>query len=125
MSNKNLMKEFIIWMEKAEQELSTAKYNFKGNQFSASLFFSQQAAEKALKAVYIKLNKELLKTHDLALLARKVNAPKDIETLCKSLSPAYQSTRYPDLVQKKDSDEEAGELLKFAEEIVEWAKKRL
>ena len=80
------MKEFEIWMQKAEEELETAKYNFKGNQFSASLFFSQQAAEKALKALYIKINKELLKTHDLALLARKVDAPKDIGALCKSLS---------------------------------------
>ena len=39
--------------------------------------------------------------------------------------PAYQSTRYPDLVQKKDSDKEARELLKSAEEIVAWVKKRL
>ena len=125
MSNKILMKEFEIWMQKAEQELDTAKYNLDGSQFSASLFFSQQAAEKALKALYIKINKELLKTHDLALLAKKLRAPKDIEQLCKSLSPAYQSTRYPDIVQKEDRGEEAKELIKSAEEIVVWVKKKL
>jgi len=119
------MDEFQIWIQKAEQELDTAKYNFKGNQFSASLFFSQQAAEKALKALYIKINKELLKTHDLSTLAKKLDAPKDIIQLCNSLSPAYQSTRYPDIVQKEDKGEEAKELLKSAEEIVQWVKKKL
>ncbi|MDP4039911.1 MAG: HEPN domain-containing protein [Candidatus Pacearchaeota archaeon] len=118
-------KEYKLWMKKAEEDLDTAKYNFEGKKFSASLFFSQQAAEKALKAFNIKINKELIKTHDLSLLARKVNAPVEIENLCKSLSPAYQSTRYPDIIQKNDMKDEAKELLKSAEEIVEWAKKKL
>lgn len=93
------------WIEQAEKDLDTAKYNLKGEKIEAGFFFLQQAAEKALKAVYIKKFKELLKTHDLFLIAKKLESPKQILEYCKKLTPAYQYTRYPDVPQVENLEE--------------------
>ena len=69
--------EIDAWIKKAREDLSTAKYNFDGEKYEAAAFFAQQSAEKSLKSVYLKLFKELIKTHDLVLLARKIDAPKE------------------------------------------------
>lgn len=67
------MKEEIKkWFEQAEKDFNTAKYNISGGNLEAGAFFLQQSAEKALKVLYIKKFRKLLKTHDLILLARKL-----------------------------------------------------
>jgi HEPN domain-containing protein len=48
-----------------------AALNFKWKKFYVAAFFAQQAAEKALKAVYIKNFGKLIKTHDLFLIGKK------------------------------------------------------
>ena len=119
------MEEYKIWFEKAEQDFDTAKYNLEGGKIEAGLFFLQQSAEKALKAFNIKLNKELIKTHDLVLLARKVKAPQDIENFCKELTAIYQYTRYPDVSNEELNPEEVEKFQKYSEEIIKWVKKNL
>src|SRR3989344_9350293 len=98
--------ETTKWLKQAEKDLDTAKYNIDGERTDAGLFFLQQSAEKALKAVYIKKFKDLLKTHDLVLLSKKVNAPKNISDKCKKLTLVYQYTRYPDVIEENISEEE-------------------
>ena len=39
------------WIEKANRDIDSAKYNLKGNRFEEACFFAQQATEKALKAL--------------------------------------------------------------------------
>jgi len=95
-------------MEKAEQDLDTAKYNIKGKKLAGGLFFLQQSAEKALKVLYIKKFKKLFKTHN-----------------CELLSPAYQYTRYPDVAKVTALEQRADEFLEYAEEVLRWAKKNL
>lgn len=46
--------EHNVWLRQAERDLNTAKVNLRERIYDASAFFSQQAAEKALKAFYIK-----------------------------------------------------------------------
>jgi HEPN domain-containing protein len=70
-------------MEKAERDLFAAKINFKEGLFEYSSFLSHQAAEKALKALYILKHKRLWKVHDLKVLAMEVDAPKEIIRLGK------------------------------------------
>ena len=50
------------WIDKAKRDLEVARYNFKGNLLEVAAFYSQQAAEKALKAVpgFISVAKEVL-----------------------------------------------------------------
>lgn len=119
------MNEFDIWFKKAEQELDTAKYNIKGDKLPAGFFFLQQSAEKALKALYIKKFGKLVKTHDLVLLAKDLKAPKNIEEFCMLLTPAYNYTRYPDIIVAVNLKSKAETFIKSTEEILEWIKKNI
>jgi len=113
------------WFKQAEKDFDTAKFNLDGEKIEAGVFFLQQSAEKALKAVYIKKFNNLLKVHDLVLLARKVNAPKNILEFCKELGPAYQYTRYPDIPQIKDLYKITDKFIEYARDILKWAKKNI
>jgi len=58
------------WLEQAEHDIEVAEYNLKGNMLDAAAFYSQQAAEKALKSLYILKLNELWKVHDLVRIER-------------------------------------------------------
>ena len=117
--------EYEIWMKKAEEDFDTALYNLKGDKIEAGAFFLQQAAEKSLKSLLIKKTKKLIKTHDLVVLARKVNAPEEIINHCQKLTIVYRETRYPDTNIKEDLKEEINNLTNSAKEIIKWTKKNL
>ena len=92
--------EIKNWQDSSKKDFDTAKYLFDGRKYEESAFFCQQAVEKVLKALLLKKTKELLKIHDLVLLAKKVNAPKEIIISCSKITPAYIDSRYPDLFRK-------------------------
>lgn len=87
-------------------------------------FHSQQAAEKALKAVLIKKTGELIKTHELVFLARKVGAPAHLVDDCKDLNELFASTRYPGMedVTTAYTPQQA---LDAARRVVFWSKKQI
>ena len=88
------MKEEIKkWIEKAKKDLDTAKYNFDGRKIDASMFYSQQTAEKSLKALHIKKYGEFPKIHDLFLLGKEVNLPEKLIEEVKELTLAYVYSR--------------------------------
>ena len=118
------MDEYKKWIEQSEKDLDTAKYNLEGKKIEAGIFFLQQSAEKALKALHIKKYKELLKVHDLVLLAKKLSAPEDIRIKCSKINPSYIDTRYPD-VPKAYSEVDTIEIVKLAEEVISWIEKNL
>ncbi len=115
--------DVIEWLKKAEEELETALVNYKNERFEAAAFFAHQAAEKALKALYIFNYRRLWKIHDLQLLAEKVKAPKTVITKCAKLNPHYIATRYPSGISY--SDKIALRAIEDAEKVVEWVKKKL
>ena len=117
--------ESEIWFKKAEQDFDTAKYNLDGDRIEAAVFYLHQSAEKALKSVYIKKLKSLIKVHDLVLLAKKVEAPSKIIELCKELTPAYQYTRYPDVIPVNNLKEKSMKFVKSVEEILKWTKENI
>lgn len=119
------MEDSEKWLEQAIKDLDTAKYNLKGGKKEAGVFFLQQSAEKALKAVYIKKFKKLYKIHDLVLLSKRINAPKEILEYCKYLNPAYQYTRYPDVSPVDNLEELSNKFVNYAEEILKWARKNI
>ena len=117
--------EYIVWIKKAEQDLDASNYLIKGKKYEESLFFLQQSVEKALKYVYIKKFKRLIKTHDLVLLAREIKAPENILEKCKRLTLAYQYTRYPDIPIVEDIKKETLNFLNFAKEVLKWVKENI
>lgn len=56
----------------------------------AAAFYSQQATE-------ISKFDELWKVHDLVRIAKRIQAPTKIVELCAKITPAYSTTRYPDV----------------------------
>lgn len=118
------MEEEKIWLTKAKKDFKAAKNSFESEDYEWACFQAQQAVEKALKAIYIKKYKRLLKIHDLVLLARKINAPKEIIVLCSKINPSYIDTRYPDL-SKIYTEEDAKEILNLTEKVLEWIEKNL
>ncbi len=113
------------WMEQAQYDLDTAKANYQIKKYYASAFFSQQAAEKALKAFAIEKTGELPKTHSLFELG-KILKIKDDDFI--ELTPDYTMTRYPDAANEvpanlynasntEDKLQAAGRIL---EKVTKW-----
>ncbi|MEM2865870.1 MAG: HEPN domain-containing protein [Candidatus Hadarchaeales archaeon] len=91
-----MRKEVYYWMEQAKADFKSAVDLLKSKNFYASVFFSNQSAEKSLKALYLKEKKKSVRTHNLVFLARELKAPEDIVNHCAELTPDYLTTRYPD-----------------------------
>ncbi|MFA4700349.1 HEPN domain-containing protein [Pyrococcus kukulkanii] len=120
----------LLW-EQALEDLKTAEVLIEAGRYYASVFFSQQAAEKALKALYIEVKKELPpKTHSLIRLSEELNI-KDEEILdaVLDLNPEYTVTRYPDAANEVPARiynrRSAVEHFEKAKKVVEFCRKRL
>lgn len=121
---KNMQQEAKQWFEKAKKDIIAAEHSINSRDYEWSAFQSHQGTEKAPKALYIKKNSELIKTHDLILLAKKVMAPKNILSICSKINPAYLDTRYPDIPEKYN-EVDAQEILDLAKEVIKWIEKNL
>jgi len=62
---------------------------------------------------------------DLVLIARKIEAPKEIKNKCKELTPAYLYIRYPDVVTITNIREVAERLVEHAQGIVLWVEENI
>ena len=86
------------WMNQAKRDLRSAKSQLQSEFFEWSCFISQQAAEKAVKAVLQKLGAEAW-GHSVNGLFRglqeKCQVPKDLVEGAKQLDKYYIIGRYP------------------------------
>jgi len=117
-------KETKNWWKQANRDMESAKKIMELGEYHVSAFLSQQAVEKALKALLIETNSSFPRIHDVAELSRRVKAPSKIIESCAMINPAYTSTRYPDVASDFNKNE-VEEILKCAKEILEWTKKEL
>lgn len=115
------MEETELWLRKSERDMLAAEVNFKERLFEESAFFSHQAAEKALKALYIKKFKRLWKVHDLRALAQRLRADNTILKACEELNPCYIETRYP--VEVEYTEDIAASAISNAKKVIAWVKK--
>ena len=125
MKDKNLY--IIEWLVFADEDYATAKDLLKNdNVYARSIcFHCQQAAEKYLKALIIKNDLPIIKTHNLAVLVGQIKevdkSVVEIETLAVALSEYAVTVRYPDDFEKISDDEaisafeKATEIKKFIE----------
>ncbi len=125
------MKEEVKkWMEQANADLNAAKKNLKIKIYYLSVQCSHQAAEKALKALFIDINNEMPeKTHDLIKLGKNVEIPQNHYEALYELNPEWIPSRYPDastLSPVKSYDESSAKLhLRKAEEVMKWVKQQI
>ncbi len=120
-----MKKETKEWIEKAKEDLDTANFCFKGKRFEVAIFFSQQAAEKAMKALLLEKTGKIIKTHDLVLLSKKLDAPEKIIEHAKELTLAYTYVRYPGIPRIKNIKKKSRAFLDYAEGVIKWIKESL
>ena len=125
-----MREEALNWWEQALKNLESARKNRTIEAYYITAFLSQQAAEKALKALYIyKIRDSPGKTHSLLRLGRDVGIPSDFYHGLRKLNPDFILTRYPDVADgvpyELYDDEIAQEKLQIAEKVIKWVEKEL
>src|SRR3989338_5829633 len=113
-----MSEEVKKWLKKAEKDLLAAKINLQQELYDVSSFLSHQAAEKALKALYILKFKRLWKTHDLVGLLVKLNSEEDLLEICDELNRHYIDTRYPS--EAEYTETVAEDAIKNSKKVIEW-----
>lgn len=119
------------WFEYAKRDLGVAKHlfeHYRPEPYEIICYQCQQAAEKALKALYIDLEIPggIPRTHDLSLLMdqmrHRVEISDPLFDLADELTPYGTAARYPgDLVFDAAETRRA---LEAAEAIVAWVGSR-
>ena len=118
------------WLREGLRDFSLARRFKEEGLYHVSTFYAQQAAEKALKALYYVARKLHPKTHDLEklfeMLPREIIVEKPSFTLreLRILTDYYEKSRYPNAVRGLPSEkigvEDASEALMIAEKIINW-----
>lgn len=117
------MEEVKSWLKQTSIDSRGAKNSYKSRDYHVSAFLCQQAAEKALKALFIQRYKRLWKIHDLTKLGEKLGMPNDMLDLCDELNRHYIATRYPLDVKYTKKDVERS--LEISRRVINWALKNL
>ncbi len=124
--------EALLWIKAAEEDLFDAELAFKNKRWFRAAFFSQQAVEKALKALYfIVARKPPPHNHRVTVLYNGLREhgftlPQDLEKPLPILNKYYTITRYPDaangLPSEAVDEEEAKRAIDLAKKIIEVVK---
>jgi len=131
--NKNL-KEGLRWLDQAEADLKTSRDCLSAENYYASCFFSQQAAEKALKGFFYSKGFRALVTHSVTELleesAKSEAAFQGLIDYGKELDRHYIGSRYPNFYPsgapyRYYTEEMAARCLSYAESILKEVKKYL
>ncbi|HUO57282.1 MAG TPA: HEPN domain-containing protein [bacterium] len=117
-----------FWMDYAVNDLRMAREGAeKGYRLEALCYHAQQAAEKALKAVFIFHRRPFPKTHDLekwmALLPPSFSIPPRLRQ-AKDLSDYSEIGRYPHGFEAVTS-KEYQRAVELAQAVVDWVDKIL
>ena len=89
------------WMAQAKRDLEGAEWAIQGGYYEWACFMCQQAAEKALKAVYVARGAEVW-GHSIRHMLRGLQSEIDpadypsLEACARDLDTYYIPTRYPD-----------------------------
>jgi len=131
--NKNL-KEGLRWLDQAEADLKTSRDCLRTENYYASCFFSQQAAEKALKGYLYFKGFRALVTHSVTELleeaAKSVGNFQELADHGKELDRHYIGSRDPNFYPsgapyRYYTQEMAERCLNYAESTLKEAKKYL
>jgi len=114
------------WLNRARSNLALAKAKRKGVYLEDLCFDAQQAAEKAIKALLIKVDVDFPYVHDLAELLTLLEKsgqkiPKSIRQ-AEGLSRYAVFTRYPGMGPQIKA-KEYKEAVKIAGQVVRWAER--
>ena len=96
-------------MADADEDLRVAEDLISSKHYAASCFHSQQAAEKALKALIIQLRRVVHRSHDLVelygVVREDLRLEGEVEGRLPELSAYYTQSRYPNAGLRRPSSE--------------------
>ena len=126
----NLAQAVAEWLRVVEMDRTTAYHLFKTmhpKPVEIICFHCQQAAEKAIKALFILKEIEIIKIHDLMILLKKIETffsiPIAVKNASDDLTPFAATFRYPDY---PDIDEElTKKALADMDVVVDWCKEQI
>jgi HEPN domain-containing protein len=122
-----------MWLKQAESDLRKARNDLATRDWDSAAFWSQQAAEKALKALLLEAGL-VYRGHDLLgmaeLIERELGIQVDeIRSHLRELTIHYTVARYPNAANAVPSEiydeAKARQLVSMAEQVVAWVKQRL
>jgi HEPN domain-containing protein len=126
---KDYRKEAMAFWSQARADLATATTLLDAGIYYASVFFSQQTAEKALKAAIVDHQRRSVKGHNLVQMANSLNAPVEIMNAAAELNPEFMAARNPESVDGVPAqlyDKTSARLhLRCAQDVLDWAKNQV
>lgn len=132
----SLRREASLWLTQAERDLRKAVNDLGTEDWDSAAFWSQQAAEKSLKALLISGGK-IYRGHNLLEIAGIVRDELgiDAEVIMDDLRELtihytiYTISRYPNAANAIPSDlytrDKAEDLVRRARRVLEWVKRSL
>lgn len=116
------------WMDQAQGDLEHAQHDLEHGFYEWACFSAQQAAEKAVKAVFQKLGAEAW-GHSVAdllkELATRYSIPEELMNGALELDKVYIPARYPNAhpsgsPRRRYTEREAERLIDYAEQIIKF-----
>ncbi len=92
-------KEIVdYWVTEADESLNVAQHLFEKEDFSYSLFFGHLAVEKIIKALIVKSNLEVPRSHNLLRLAKEaqIEISEQNKASLIRITAFNLESRYPD-----------------------------
>ncbi|MFB3902206.1 MAG: HEPN domain-containing protein [Acidobacteriota bacterium] len=123
------MERSADWMDQAIGDLEHAKSDLERGFFDWACFSAQQAAEKAVKAVFQKMGAEAW-GHSVADLLEELGrsqlVPEALKDIALELDKVYIPTRYPDAhpsgsPRRRYIRTEAQRMVTHAEQIIQFS----
>ncbi len=121
------------WLRQAEHDLEQAEKSAAGGAYAYPAFFSEQSAQKALKAFLFKSGKRAVPIHSVGELAREASRVEEaFEALIGKgarLDRHYLASRYPDALPEPAipfesyTQEDAEEALTLARDFLDLARR--
>ena len=126
----DIQRDVAEWLRFVAMDQNTARHLFETmhpKPLEIICFHCQQAAEKAIKALFILKEIEVIKIHDLAILLHKIESvfsiPVAVKNASDDLTPFAATFRYP---QSPDIDEVlTKKALTDMETVIAWCKAQI
>ena len=124
-----MREEVNNWFKQAKADLRSSGNCRESGDYYMSVFASQQAVEKAMKALCLHKLKAYPKGHSIIFLAQQLDVPESMMSGIRDLNPEYLSTRYPDMAAgipaELYDDKIAQRHFQTAQEVVEWVSQQI
>lgn len=124
-----MREEVRNWFLQAKADLAAADDSSKAGHYEWACFQGQQAAEKALKALYIHRKRTAIVTHNVVTLAQALRAPKAVIEAARELNADYVAARYPDAANGVPAEQYSRKIaerhFRLARKVFQWAKRFL